>query len=42
VHGQRDITPDTAWLLALALDTTPEFWLKLQLNYDVTASRSDL
>ena len=37
VHGQCDITPDTAWLLALALDTTPQFWLRLQLSHDVTS-----
>lgn len=37
VQGQRGITPVTAWLLSLALDTTPQFWLKLQLNHDVTS-----
>ena len=26
VRGKRGVTPDTAWLFAQALDTTPEFW----------------
>jgi addiction module HigA family antidote len=30
VRGKRGVTPDTAWLFALALGTTPEFWLNLQ------------
>ncbi|MDK1029218.1 MAG: HigA family addiction module antitoxin [Anaerolineae bacterium] len=39
VRGKRGITPETAWLLAGALDTTPEFWLNLQSNYDLARSR---
>jgi addiction module HigA family antidote len=35
VRGKRGITPDTAWLLADALGTTPEFWMNLQVNYDL-------
>lgn len=39
VRGKRGVTPETAWLLAQALETTPEFWLNLQIAYDLARSR---
>lgn len=39
VRGKRGVTPETAWLLAQALDTTPEFWLYLQSNHDLARSQ---
>ena len=39
VRGKRGVTPETAWLLAQALDTTPEFWINLQTNYDLAKNR---
>jgi addiction module HigA family antidote len=33
VQGKRGITPETAWLLAGAFGTTPEFWSNLQTNH---------
>jgi addiction module HigA family antidote len=39
VRGKRGITPETAWLLAGALGTTPEFWMNLQANYDLSSTR---
>ena len=39
VRGKRGITSETAWLLAQALDTTPEFWINLQATYDLALSR---
>jgi addiction module HigA family antidote len=39
VRGKRGITPETAWLLAQALNTTPEFWVNLQTAYDLALSR---
>lgn len=39
VRGKRGITPETAWLLAQALGTTPQFWVNLQTNHDLAASR---
>ena len=39
VRGKRGVTPETAWLLAQALDTTPEFWISLQANYDLAKNR---
>ncbi|MXY98957.1 MAG: HigA family addiction module antidote protein [Gemmatimonadetes bacterium] len=29
IRGKRGVTPETAWLLSLALGTTPELWLNL-------------
>lgn len=39
VRGKRGVTPETAWLLAHALNTTPEFWLNLQASYDLAVNR---
>ena len=39
VRGKRGVTPETAWLLAQALGTTPQFWLNLQAAYDLAVSR---
>ena len=39
VRGKRGMTPDTAWLLAQAFDTSPEFWLNLQAAYDLAQAR---
>ena len=39
IRGKRGITPETAWLLAEALNTSPEFWLNLQAVHDLSANR---
>ncbi len=39
VRGKRGITPDTAWLLSQALNTTPEFWINLQTAYDLVINK---
>ena len=39
IQGKRAVTPETAWLLAQALDTTPQFWLNLQRNHDLAKQR---
>ena len=39
VRAKRGVTPETAWLLAQALNTTPEFWLNLQASYDLAHNR---
>ena len=39
VRGKRGITPDTAWLFSQALGTTPQLWLNLQMNHDLTLRR---
>ena len=38
-RGKRGVTPDTAWLLAGALGTTPEFWVNLQSAHDLARQR---
>lgn len=39
IRGKRGVTPETAWLFAQALGTTPEFWLNLQSQRDLVLSR---
>ena len=39
VRGKRGVTSETAWLLAGALGTTPEFWINLQTNHDLALAR---
>lgn len=39
IRGKRGITPDSAWLFAQALSTTPEFWLNLQAAHDLARAR---
>lgn len=35
VRGQRGISADTALRLARCFNTTPQFWLNLQHNYEI-------
>lgn len=35
IKGTRGITADTAYRLGLALNTTPEFWMNLQTQYEL-------
>jgi addiction module HigA family antidote len=39
VRGRRRITADTALRLARYLGTSAEFWLGLQLEYDLRTTR---
>ncbi len=39
VRGRRGVSAETAWLLAGALGTPPEFWTNLQAQHDLAASR---
>ena len=39
IRGKRGVTPETAWLLAEALNTTPEFWINLQAVHDLAKNR---
>ena len=41
VNGRRGITPHTAWVLGVAFKTGPEFWMNLQVVYDLARSRED-
>lgn len=35
IHKKRGVTPQTALDFAMALGTTPMFWLNLQMYYDL-------
>lgn len=35
INGKRGMSPETAWLLARAFDTSPQFWMSLQTNCDL-------
>jgi addiction module HigA family antidote len=37
--GKRGVNAQTAWLLAKAFDTTPEFWMNLQSQHDLAKHR---
>jgi addiction module HigA family antidote len=39
VKGKRGVSAETAWLLAQAFGTTPQFWINLQSNYDLAKMR---
>lgn len=41
IRGKRGVTPETAWLLGQAFDTTPLFWLNLQAAHDLALSRPE-
>ena len=42
LKGRRAITADTALRLARFFDTSEEFWLQLQMNYDIAKARRRL
>jgi addiction module HigA family antidote len=39
VRGKRGVSPETAWLLAQAFGTTPEFWVNLQASHDLASEK---
>ncbi len=41
IKGKRAITLDTALRLATYFDTSPEFWLNLQMHYDLRKAEQD-
>ena len=41
IKGKRGVTTETAWLLAGAFKTTPDFWMNLQTQHDLAKSRPD-
>lgn len=42
VHGKRGITADTALRLAKFFGTTAEFWMNLQIHFDLEVQRDVL
>ncbi len=41
VNGKRGITPSTALRLARFFDMTPDFWMNLQLRWDLYHAQQD-
>jgi antitoxin HigA-1 len=41
IKGKRGVTTETAWLLAGAFKTTPNFWMNLQTQHDLAKSRPE-
>jgi len=41
VRERRGITADTALRLARYFGTTPDFWLKMQMSYDLALARQE-
>jgi antitoxin HigA-1 len=39
IRAKRGISAPTAWLLAQAFGTSPQFWINLQANYDLATSK---
>jgi addiction module HigA family antidote len=39
INGKRDMTPETAILLARYLKTSPEFWMNLQSQRDLAIAQ---
>ena len=42
VHGKRRLTADTALRLARYFNTSPRFWLGLQMDYDLDIAQDQL
>ena len=42
VHGKRQITADTALRLARYFKMSPQFWLGLQMDYDLDVAEDQL
>jgi len=41
IRGKRSVSAESAWLLAQALGTSPEFWLQLQAKHDLSKHKPD-
>jgi plasmid maintenance system antidote protein VapI len=41
INERGAITPDMALLISRAFDTTPDFWLKLQKNFDLWQAENE-
>ncbi len=42
IRGQRSISADTAIRLAKCLGSTPDFWMGLQVEYDLQMAQDEL
>lgn len=39
VRERRPVTAEAAWAISMALGSTPEFWMGLQMTHDLTKAR---
>jgi HTH-type transcriptional regulator / antitoxin HigA len=39
LRAKKQITPETALLIAAALDTSPELWINLEIDYRLSLAR---
>lgn len=42
IYGTTGMTPDTALRLARAFNTTPAYWMNLQVNYDLAIATAEI
>lgn len=42
INGKRSVTAETAWRLARVFNTSPEFWMNLQMAVDLWRARATL
>ena len=42
LNGARDVSAETAILLGERFDTSPEFWMNLQVAYDLEEARANM
>ena len=42
IHGKRSVTADTALRLAMYFSNSPQFWLGLQMDYDLDVAEDTL
>ena len=42
LKGATGMTPDTALRLARAFNTTPAYWMNMQINHDMTAAAKEV
>lgn len=42
VRERRAVTPDTALRLARYFDTTPQFWMNLQISFDLKQAEAEI
>ncbi|MBV1869119.1 MAG: HigA family addiction module antidote protein [Marinosulfonomonas sp.] len=41
IKGTTGMSPDTAFRLAHFFGTTPQFWMNMQINYDIAHTKVD-
>lgn len=42
IKGTTGVTPDTALRLGRAFNTTPDYWVNLQMNYDMALAAREI